>query len=74
MKIAEKPQFLPQLDPPDSSNDLLNLPQQHTLWVNVYEKVCGFEFYTHGSYSSEANADRFASADRVACVPVKFTV
>lgn len=52
--------------PSDHSSDIINVPQQHTVWVNVepHTSSSGFVFF---NYPTRAKADDGASEKRIAC-------
>ncbi|MBX3547488.1 hypothetical protein, partial [Chelatococcus sp.] len=55
--------------------DLINVPEKHELWVNVWKGDCGNFFYSH--HKTRADADGLAGsfgADnvRVACLHREF--
>jgi hypothetical protein len=47
------------------SVDLINVPEKRTVWVNVYPSL---------GYPTKALADKCAATDRIACVPLTYTV
>lgn len=55
----------------ESADDLVNVPNQHTVWVNVFSKH-GAELY-YGCSHTRSDADIVFSTDRIACVEVSFT-
>jgi len=52
----------------DSSSNLVNVPVQRTLWLNIYKS--GGEILPH---PSRERADLSASDDRIACIEVTYT-
>lgn len=48
--------------------DLVNKPEEHTVWFNFYPDTVGYSY----PYRTREAADRAASADRTACVPVTY--
>lgn len=52
--------------------DIINVPQKHTRWVNVYPSKHHGPLLGDG-YPSRQKADEAASLDRVACIKVEFT-
>jgi hypothetical protein len=51
-----------------SDCDIVNAPQKHVRWVNIYETQCGEHFF-----KSREAADQHAHHTRIACVRIEFT-
>lgn len=50
--------------------DLINVPQKHTVWVNVYKSHNSLSIL---NYDSRRIADQLVQEGRIACIEVTFT-
>ena len=50
---------------------LVNVRQQHTVWVSLCRNTCG-DVYCHAISSAKAASDSGVISDRVACIPLTF--
>lgn len=50
----------------DHELDLVNVPEKHTFWLNIYED-------RQVSHPARSHADYFAGHGRIACVEVTYT-
>jgi hypothetical protein len=57
----------------DSDYDLVNVPREHEVWINLYDSKDGIGRFYGFAYSSRETADEIFGANRTACVRVKFT-
>ena len=62
------------LNPGDSEceSDIINVPEKHTLWLNIYAHGCARVLKLE-SHDTRKDADGYAPHDRIACVEVTFT-
>lgn len=51
--------------------DLINIPEKHEMWVNVYGKIIN-SYNIGDGYVSKEQADKAASLIRIACIKVPF--
>lgn len=51
-------------------SDLINVPERHVRWVNVYRRGPIEEL---SAYSTRKYADGFSGRERIACIRVEFT-
>lgn len=59
--------------PRPHSLDLINVPEKHTLWLNI-NRVSGNRAAVGGYYSSREEADAWAiGVARIACIPITVT-
>lgn len=62
------------LHPPNDEYDLVNIPEKHVVWVNVYrdDRKVGFMFGSERASKESCDNDHFVGG-RVACIKVEFT-
>lgn len=56
-----------------NDNDLINIPEKHEGWLNVYKPSLLESFSTSHIYSNKKQADCGAICGRIACIKVSFT-
>jgi hypothetical protein len=53
-----------------SSHDLVNVPEKHEVWINLYHTE---NVFFGCAYPTREQANAKANIDRIACVRIKFT-